>query len=174
MHPELLTPQRTLVLDAGPAQLWATASLQDRRQHGPAATTTLTLRNTGTRVLRVQQVQVSWHLGADYTLWWPRHSCVPPGTAWTVLDDSTCGLLRGLAHQHGQPGFAMGETRHTVRVCLGAPWALMLAADVYWGFATPQWGLGFFIPALESRNCTGIRTEEQLLGYGEAGEKRSY
>lgn len=149
MHPEFLTLQHALVLDAGLAQLWATASLGERRQYGPAATTILTLRNTGATAFRVQQVQVSWHLGADFTLWWPRYVRVPPGTEWTVLDASSCGVLAGMARQRRQRGFAMGETCHAVRVCLGVPWALALTTDVYWGFATPERDLGFFVSALE-------------------------
>lgn len=128
-------------------QLWAQTRTVDRQRFGPAAATTLVLLNSGAVPLHIRDMEVGWQPGG--TVGWTRPGRVEPGAAWTLLDTRSFDALVALARQHGRRGFGLAGTVHSVTVNLDQPAPARLTFEVAWGFATPSYDLGFFLPALD-------------------------
>lgn len=139
---------RRRVLASEGCQLWATTRTIDRQRCGPAACTQLSLLNAGAVPLHIQSIEVSWLMAGTFC--WYRPGWVEPGASWTLLDERSFDVLIALTRQKGRRGFGMQGVVHEVVVHLDQPEPLQLAFEVSWGFATPSYDMGFFLPALEA------------------------
>lgn len=128
-------------------QLWAYTRTIDRQRFGPAAATGVALLNSGNVPLHIQNMEVRWPVGTPVS--WHRPGLVEPGESWTLLDPRSFDSLIALARQHGRRGFGVEGVVHEVVVHLDQPRPARLAFEVSWGFATPGYDLGFFLPALD-------------------------
>ena len=128
-------------------QLWAYTRTVDRQRFGPAAATTLVLRNAGPAPLHIRDMDIGWQPGG--TVVWNRPGHLEPGASWVLLDTRSFDALVALARQHGRRGFGLQGTVHTVTVNLDQPGPARLPFEVGWGFATPNHDLGFFLPVLD-------------------------
>ena len=133
-------------------QLWAQTRTIDRQRFGPRAATLLTLLNTGPAPLQIRDLEVDWTPGG--AVHWKRPGRVEPGASWTLLDTRSFDALVALARQHGRRGFGLQGTVHRVTVNLDGPRPARLPFEVAWGFATPNYDLGFFLPALDDPDAS--------------------
>ena len=136
-----------LLLEGEAWQLFAYSRTIDRLRHGPTAATALVLRNCGRVPLHLRNMEVRWSAGAP--LAWGRPGLVEPEGHWILLDTRSFDALVALARQGGRRGFGVGGTLHEVTVHLDQPRLAQLTFGVCWGFATPDYDLGFFLPLLD-------------------------
>ena len=146
LPPEKLGLRRQVLTGEG-CELWAMTRTLDQQRYGAGAANHLALLNTGKAPLHLKVIEVSW-LGAG-TLRWQRPGMIEPRSSWTLLDERSFGVLVSLTRQQGLRGFGMERTMHEVVVHLDLPDVQQLAFQVSWGFATPSYEMGFFLPALE-------------------------
>jgi hypothetical protein len=147
LPPEKLGRWRRLLQEEG-CELWAATRTMDHLRFGATAATQLILLNTGSVPLRIRDIEVNW-LIASTSFHWYRPGVVEPGGRWTLLDERSFDVLMALTRQRQRRGFGMEGTVHQVVVHLDEPRPLQLAFEVSWGFATPDYDMGFFLPALE-------------------------
>ncbi|KQR07157.1 hypothetical protein ASF71_21195 [Deinococcus sp. Leaf326] len=74
---------------------------------------------------------------------------VEPRSFWTVLDERSFDVLVAMTRREGRRGFGVQEVVHEIVVHLDQPRPRSLAFQVSWGFPTPSYDMGFFLPALE-------------------------
>ena len=145
LPPEKLSLRRQVLMGEG-CELWAMTRTLDRQRHGPMAATHLSLLNPGKVPLHLDALEVSWLEGG--TLRWHRPGVIEPQGSWTLLDERSFDVLVALTRQQGRRGFGVQGTVHEFAVHLDQPETQRLAFQVSWGFATPGYDMGFFLPAL--------------------------
>ena len=127
-------------------QLWAASRKFDRHLHGPTAATSVVLLNTGHVALHISHIEVlPWHTGAPIV--WHRPGLVEPGESWILLDVRSLDTLIALMRQHGRRGFGTEGIVHRLVVHLDQPRAVQVEFKVSWGFSTPSYDMGFFLPS---------------------------
>lgn len=99
--------------------------------------------------MRVSALELSWQSGRPNRFELPQGKAIAPGSAWTVLDPYSYAELSRQARQQGLRSFGVGDTVHDLTVRLDHPGGQRLTFQVSWGFATPEYDMGFFLPALE-------------------------
>ncbi|KQQ99095.1 hypothetical protein [Deinococcus sp. Leaf326] len=133
------------VLGATDAELWATTRTVDSLRSGPTAATQLVLLNTGPVALYIRDIEVKGLIGGAF--FWDRPGVVEPEDSWTVLDKRSFDVLMGMTRQAGRRGFGMQGIVHEVVIHLDRPKPRQLDFQVSWGFATPEYDMGFFVSA---------------------------
>ena len=140
---------RRQVLTGKDCELWAMTRTIDRQRYGPAAVSHLALLNTGRTPLHLRDIEVSW--STTHLFRCHRPGVIEPRISWMLLDERSFGMLAARTRQQGLRGFGVERTVHEVVVHLDQPEVQQLAFQVSWGFATPSYEMGFFLPALEDQ-----------------------
>lgn len=109
--------------------------------------------NTGPVALHIREIEVSGLIGKAFL--WHRPGIVEPRSFWTVLDERSFDVLVAMTRREGRRGFGVQEVVHEIVVHLDQPMPRSLAFQVSWGFPTPNYDMGFFLPAFDEREGEG-------------------